>query len=657
MMSHIFRARDLLKLSEDAIWELFDKPRYYVDVEFDDGVATVKGRAIIFSYYIWAIHQMYPFTPLLKSHVISGIFNTKTHLDMLSQVIMVACYDAYADKGINIEVLGKHAYDITNKLFNVFSIRLEEYVTSLNALDFVEVLTNPAINDIRQQMFENNGYGEFNADASSNKIEKALLEEKTLANNTIAKIARSGLVRMGQIVQCIGARGSATDIDQRIFLKPILPGFATGITELGDMMKESRSASQSKFYQKDPMRKSEYLNRNIQLSSAKLYQIHYVDCGSKDYLPVNINTKRLLKDMDGISFLNEETQREEVIRPNSTHLIGKLVKIRSLFTCKHPDRYGVCVKCFGELGLNIPEYTNLGHVCSAETQSKVGQLLLSNKHFIASAIAMMLSLDEYTKNFLVTGKGDSYLYVSPKLKNSTIKLIVKENQATNLGDIFAVPNVSSLVPYRLSEITNVEFEIHNGQSVTKYPVTVANDVRTASFTMQMLRYLREHKWEYDDTGNFVMDISEWNFDKPIFELPQKNFSTLDYMLNIEGFIKGSSTRGRKSIMAYESHSALIMAFHDLVSLKLDVPLSYLQAIALSTMVQSRTERDYRLPLPRNEGMPTHYKQLMDLSSLSATMAYQGQTSAMYTSASYILKNRPPHPLDWLLLKNHEHLRR
>lgn len=656
-MSSIIRARDLLHLPEDTIWEMFDKPKYYVDVQFDDGVATVKGRAIIFTYYIWAIHQMYPLTPLLKEHVISGIFNTKTHLDMLSKVIMEACYDVYADKGINVEVLAKHAYDITNKIFNVFSIRLEEYVTSLNALDFVEVLENPVINNIRHQMFENNGYGEFNPDASNNKIEKALLEEPSLAHNTIAKISRSGLVRMGQIVQCIGARGSATDIDQRIFLKPILTGFATGLTELGDMMKESRSASQSKFYQKDPMRKSEYLNRNIQLSSAKLYQIHYSDCGSKDYLPININTKRLLKDMDGISYLDEETNTEKVIRPNSTHLIGKLVKIRSLFTCKHPDRYGVCVKCFGELGINIPEYTNLGHVCSAETQSKVGQLLLSNKHFIASAVAVALWLDDYTKNFLATGKGDSYLYLSPKLKNSTIKLIVKESQATNLGDIFAVDNVNTLVPYRLSEITNVEFELQNGETLTRYPVTVANDVRTASFTMQTLRYLRDHKWEYDESGNFIIDLSDWNFDKPLFELPQKHFSTLDYMLNIEGFIKGSSTRGRKSIMAYETHSALIMAFHDLVSLKLDVPLSYLQAIALSTMVQSRTERDYRLPMPRSEGMPTHYKQLMDLSSLAATMAYQGQTNALFSCASYILKDRPPHPLDWLLLKDHRYLRR
>ena len=656
-MQSILQARDVLHYTEEMLWSMFDHPNYLIPMQFDDGVATVRGRAVILSYYIWAVHRMYSLTPLRSDHVVMGVYNTKTHLEMLSKVLMVDCYDAYADKGIDVEVLAKHAYDITNDLFNVFSIRLEEYVTSLNALDFVEMLENPAINSLREQMFQNDGYGEFNPDATNAKIEHVIMTEPSLANSTIAKIARSGLVRMGQIVQSIGARGTATDIDQRVFVKPILTGFATGLTELGDLMKESRSASQSKFYQKDPMRKSEYLNRNIQLSSAKLYDIHHVDCGSTDYLPINLTTKRLLKDMVGITYLDEATGTEKVIRKDSTQLIGKLVRIRSLFTCIHPDRYSVCLKCFGELGLNIPRGTNLGHVCSAETQSKVGQLLLSNKHFIASAATVALWLDEYTKNFLATGKNETCLYLSEGLKNTGLKLIVKECQASNLADIFAVDKASALVPYRLSEITNVEFEIQNENTFTRYPVTIANDVRTASFTIQMLRYLREQRWDYDEAGNFVIDMTNWNPDRPIFELPQKHFSTLDYMLNIEGFIKGSSTRGRKSIMAYETHSALIMAFHDLVSLKLDVPLSYLQAIALATMVQSRTDRDYRLPLPRKDGVPTHYKQLMDLSSLSAAMAFQGQTNTIFSCASFILKDRPPHPLDWLLLKNHQYLRR
>ena len=94
-------------------------------------------------------------------------------------------------------------------------------------------------------------------------IDKVLMKDSILSNNNLARAARGRFVRMGQIVQCVGPRGYATDIDSYIFKEPILQGFAYGITDLRGSMQESRSAAKAIFWQGDPMAESEYFNRQL----------------------------------------------------------------------------------------------------------------------------------------------------------------------------------------------------------------------------------------------------------------------------------------------------------------------------------------------------------------------------------------------------------
>ena len=627
----VYLARDLMMMSDDDLWAIHHGR---VTIMMDDGALETTGRETIFSAYTWRIHAMYPKTPLCRRHHIHGTYvSASAHLDLLSHGVW-DCFDAYRSQGLDIEVLSKYAYDITNNIYNDFTLRLEEYVTSISALDFVAVLQNPTVSEARSRMLETNGYGEHSTDKTNAVIQKVLMRDTELRYNPIARIARARLVRAGQIIQCVGARGRPTDIDSHIFSKDVLEGYGTGLTKLEDMMMVSREASLSLYFTKDPMKKSEYFNRNIQLSSATLQNLHQVDCGSRDYLPITINSGKLLQDMLGICYLDAATGMEQIITRDSKHLVGTTIGIRSVFTCIHPDRNGVCVRCFGELGLSIPRGTNLGHVCSSETQSKVGQLLLSNKHYVGSASTEKIIIGEYERNFIATGRG-SNLYIAPPLHGKSFTIGFTEDQARNLSDIRTVPCTDALTPYRLSELTQMQFTIDNGQG--------------PSLSKEMLRFLKLKDWAIDAAGEYQIDMTGWDPTKPFLELPLKQFSTLEYMLQIESFIKGGSTKGRSSIRSYDTASAALMAFHDLVCLKLDVPLSYLQGIILSTMVQSREERDYRLPLPRALGKPAHYKQLMDFRSLPPLMAHQGQATAIYSPASYLIKVRPPHPLDPLLM--------
>lgn len=642
-----YSARELLAMPPEVIWGLPNGP---IQIAFDDKTVITRVRQTIFSYYAWDVHRIYPGMPLLSSHHMgTKRITPRTHIDLLSRII-VDCRDFHRSKSIEIdnEILGEMAYDITNTIYNVFTVKLQGYVRTLSALDFSRVIKHPVINKALKDLEASGGVGEMTVNRCNEIIEQVLLYSPDLRGNGIAEALRSNLVSIGQVLQCVGARGYATDIDSTVFPKPIITGYARGITKVVDLLQDSRSAAKSLFFQRTPMQKSEYFNRACQLSAATLQNLHMRDCGNRDYQPITISSKRLLKDMVGKYFYDEEISAERAIRPTDTKLIGKTIPVRLIFSCKEQDRSGVCYKCFGELAFSIPAYTNIGHVAASEVQSKVAQLLLSNKHLDSSANVDKIFFDEYEAQYITTGKEENAIYFTPPLRKQKMTMIIGSVDAQNLSDLNIVASSDQLSPYRVAELTYVQL-FPNDKPEKIAELRVMCGTRKAVFTRKALRYIKQKSWTINELGNYVIDLSDWDMSEPLMEMPLKHFSTVDYMQTIEGFIKGGVTKSEDSIMSYSTPAAALMAFHDLVSLKLDVNIVYLEAIILSTMVQSLDKRDYRIPYPRQDGQFAYYSQQMMMRSLSAAMAYQNQGVVLYAPTSYLVQNRPPHYLDSLVI--------
>lgn len=648
-------AREILAMSLPERWQL---PPGKMTVEFDDGELVTGQRRTLYSSYMWDIHLKYPHTPLLIRHHMGnkeGVTG-ETHKTLLGRVLW-DCRDAYMARGDKItaeimEDLSRMVYISTNKIYNDFTRELGRYLTSACGFDILDVLDHGPIAEFREKMVADHGIGLHNPDAFNEVVKKELLHSQALDHNAVAKLARNGLVSVGQIVQCVGSRGRATDIDSHAFRKPIMDGFAMGMTELADALMESRSASLSQYFTKEPMKDSEYFNRAVQLSNSTIMRLHDTDCGSREYLPFTISSTDYLRDMEGIAYLDEATQTEKVIQRGDKHLLQKTVHVRSVLRCHHPDRQGICVRCFGELGYSIPAGTNIGHESASEMQSKVGQLLLSNKHYLASAIMGMLQLSEHGRRYLVAGARENYLYLNGWLtdKGTDVKIKVLASEAPNLSDVTTVTSPDQLVPYRLSSLTHIEFTTTRKGSENTIMDWVECRIgdRNASLSREALVYMKKKGWELDADGNFIVDMNEWNPQEPLLEMPLKHFSTVDYMKSIENFLKGIGTKNQKSVLDYDTHSAMLAALHDLVSLKLEVNFSYLQTIILGLLVQSVDGRDYRPPLPRRDGVAAKYRHLMVMGSLARTMAYQEQTKTLYSPASYLVTVRPESPLDPLI---------
>ncbi len=669
-----YHARDLLWLSENDIWDIPDGPML---IEFDNGeVIECTGRETHISSYAWDIHRQYPLTPMLPEHHINGKrFNADTYLDILSSAVWLCkdVYDCEIDiddlelqetaksvmdklghrlsdiKPVDMEEISESVYEICNHTYNELSIKLEEYPSSLDATDWVQVLDHPPIVAFREKMYECGGKGAYNPDAFNELVKTELLHSKDLNGNGVANLTRGKQVKAESMSQCVGSRGRATDITNDIFPNPILGGFGTGLDSVVDLAKETRSASLSSYFQKEPMKKSEYFNRNLQLSSATLSRLHYVDCGSRHYIPILIASSKTLRDMNGIAFLDETKGSERIIRKNMKNLIGKMVKVRSVLTCEHPDRGGVCVRCFGEIGYSIPRHTNVGHVSASEMQSKVGQLLLSNKHYLASAVIAAMQIQEHDALYIRLGKEDNHIYLTDRFKGLKYRILVNHKEAINLGDVKDTPDVDKLSPFRVSSLSEIIFTYTVDGIEQTIRLDCSFGTRNGALSSEFLHYVKKQGWRTTDEGDYIIEMDSWDVEQPMLELPLKHFSTLDYMLAIEKFIKGGEAKEKESTMInQETHEKAVTMLSDLISMKLEVNFSYVQTIYLAALVQSRANRDYRLPMPRYNGEPAHYRQIMRLRSIAATMAFQEQTSALYGLESYLVKLRPVHPFDQLV---------
>lgn len=639
-------ARTLANLSVEEIWSLKDGE---LSLRFDDGTLKVDSRRVIFSWYSWEYHRRFPKTPLLKKHCFQDKhLGSGSHLKLVTRA-MWDCYDTYQKNGVDIEVLNKMAYDITNAIYNDFTRNCEAYVTSISALDFLEVIDHPIVKEVNETVGQIKDSSEHGVENAYARIKKVLMDPKELPENGVAKAAKSGLVSMGQILQCVGPRGYATDIDSNIFKNPILTGFFEGMRSLEDSMKESRSAAKALFFTKDPMQKSEYFNRNLQLSAATLSNLHRGDCGSTHLIPFTVNAGDIDPALLGIYYKNPKGKLEMITRAHH-FLIGKTIMIRSVFGCLHPDPYGICSTCFGDLALSIPKNTNLGHFCSAVLQGDIGQRILSTKHEDQSSTVETKPLDNYTKQYVRMFDDDNSLGLATRLDGAKIKLLLPPEGAKNLYDVTHVENVRSLVIFRITDISELEITINHKKGKEEIAViNLSNGPRNVSFTHDALDFIKKKGWKLTSEGNYEIDLNGWDITKPMFELPLKHHNMVDYMKTIEKVIKGTGDKETKTFVDYEDPGAALSAFHELISSKMDISLSHLQVVMLTTMAADPEADDYRIPKPGFTGKFAAYKDYMAMRSLSPMMAFQRQAPTIQSIKSYNVKVRLKHPLDPLLV--------
>lgn len=648
--------RQILALSSEAIWALEDRKFILV---FDDGDLETDTRLTQYSWYTMIFNRMYPQAPVYKRYHIGKARIGEHTTAELMETSLFETKDWFEEQGqghiLDLDHSRQIVYDTFQDIYNDFTMNVPESVSSICILDFIDIVTHPKIKEINAA-----------TKASPNSIEHTytavksiLLDEKELVGNPVAKVAKSGLVSMGQILQCVSVRGYLTDINSRIFHTPVLTSYTQGITKLYESMVESRSASKALWFAKDPVADSEYFNRRMQLVCATLKNIHPGDCGSQHYIEWKITSSNF-ENLLGKKYLDDDGKLKALIKRDRNKMIGRTLKTRSILKCQHIDPYGVCDTCFGELANAIPRKTVLGHVSATTLCEILSQRVLSTKHLDGSTSVETFKITEHDQIYIREGSSESHLRLMAELQVADqVNLVIPHQYAPRLTDLNRVKHVRELPIERLAELVEVQVEVINDGAINSVTVSTSMGSRRAFLTELFLSYVKDVGWETTPRGDYLIDLSDWDFEDDVFELPQRHLNTVEYMTMIENFIKASpsanKTRARNSKRmnsgSYSTTEEALVAFDDLINSKLSVNVAHLEAILLSTMAIDPENHDHRMPVDRLNGVVGYYEDNMWFRSLSATMAYEKQGAVLSDIRTFIIENRPDHPLDYLVVGN------
>lgn len=653
-------ARYLLNYSTDELWELL-----YGDfiLVFEDGEITTNHKETLYSSYFWNFHRNYPKTPMLMKHHVNTILkgrrlNSKTHLQMLGSV-MWSSYFVYNDNPENYDKLAQLVRKTANVLYNDSIIRLEEYVSSLDILDFYEVMNHEDVKSILEN--EEGVDDETYINASYDALNKLLSHNTKLIHNPIVKGTQSGIIKRNQVLQCLGPRGYLTDIGSDRFKQPIKRGFVKGFRLFHDSLIESRSAAKSLYFSNEPLQKAEYFARRLQLLCQVIERLHHVDCGSTSYLiwkvkpPTFENGIQIsqgdLVNIVGKYYLDETTNKLVAIKETDTFLYNKTLKLRSVIAgCSHQDSHGVCAVCFGQLSYSVPENTNLGHLCATSMTKKSSQMVLSVKHHDGSTVVVGIVISNSGTMFLEAAKDKKSYLLKHLEEDKNLRIVISGAEAIGLTDINLVDDVKVLSLPRVSEISAVTF-VSKFEGYDEYiPVVVSLNNRKASLTYEFLEYIKTNGWEVDEKGNYVISIKDWDYSKPIMVLPEKDFNMSDHSADIavmiESRVKELTERSKNN-----SPADTLVELFELVNSKLSVNLAVLEIILYAVMNVDGANHDYRLPKTwTTKGLGVASLTIPGR-SLSAAMAFEDHQQTILDPASFFNENRPSHQMDCLLCPN------
>lgn len=650
------KARSLLEYQPTELWDILTGRFILI---FDDGEFTTNAYETIYSSYAWDFHRTYPKTPLLQAHHIRAIargkrFSVSVDMSLLG-TSMWAVYDAYGSDNVKLDPdLTALASAIGNKTYVEATARTGEFAMRLDILDVMEVLDEPEIFDVNAGLVRT-------SDAITNAynvVSRVLADHSRLRGNAIAKDYRSGLLKPGQVLQCVTGRGALTDMNSRIFRMPITRGYAEGIRELYDSLIESRSAAKASYYAAEALKQSEYFSRRLQFVSQTVQNLHHTDCGTQRYLEWTIrdeerddNNQQVrpsdLRIFHGKLYLGADNKLHS-ITPRSKNLIGQRLKIRSPLFCAHPDPVGICSTCFGDLSLAVPERTNIGQLASTYMAKQASQNLLSSKHLDTNATLDKIKLTAEDSKYVKVGNDNSSYLLSGNIQDKKVSLIIAPEQAQGLMDVLTVEDVKDLQERHYTELDTIAFLVFDGKRQDNPNVKVSVNGRMGSFTYEMLEYIRGQRWTITSGEEYCIDMSGWNWEDTFIILPQKHFNNSDHVDNVAKMLESRVSEMRKRDKAVLP-DRMLQELADYVNWKLDVNIALLEVIMYSTMIVSADDNDYSLPKPWTRMGVSVQSKTMENRSMGVAMAYEDQAELIKNPDSYLLTNRVDHPFDSILM--------
>ena len=639
------QARELIHLPREYVWNSIQGK---TDIEFEDGVTKSIGhKKLIFNRYVWELYFIYPETPITSEIEVGtilegGLYTSDTHMKMLEKLFNYIVEHnglvSYSQK----EPLLKKIYQIVNDIYNEIIQRVSHSVMTMDAVDFVEVLKNPEIQEIKNNIQPKPEYID-----NAYRLMKKKIKELPPTNKFVLAY-RSKAINENQANQSIGPRGFVSDLDRHVFRYPVLTGYIEGLNTLYDIMVDSRTAAKSLSAQDNDIRTSEYSSRKIQLLNVCVENILPVDCGSTDYRPFFIESDKVLGLLEGTYYKENDDSPLRYIRGNETHLINTQIKIRTPFGCMIPNRHHICKTCAGEIFTNIKLESNMGYTTSSWLLSKASQSILSTKHLTSSVSETSVKLDGLAAKYFIVK--NSHFYLNPSLDTSQLKIVLSTTTLPKLVDALNVTHTNIAVD-KLGELEEIRFITTRNNKPFIDRVFVGYRDRSCNITKNLVDYIKRYGPERVERGDYIISLDKFNKNQPILVSPLKETNMVSFVRRITSIIETidkDSPGYSKRTLGEDPYEKLLRLFN-VVTEKITCPFSILGVIVYSTTAYNIEEGNFRLgrysPFMRSASA----EQLHTSRSASQFLVYQQQIGEIIGKPDVVFssKFRQRHPLDVL----------
>jgi hypothetical protein len=658
-MSHlIFPAKELLQYSYSQLREVLTGEFY---LEFSDGILFTNDRETILTMPLWDWIRKRPIELRMKHHLSHAIQKRMFHKNSAMELLNVIHWDIYntykrhgrfGDYEL-LEELTEEIYQYGNVNYNLLTIWMEPYVSSVSIGDVIVLFEVPEIKALLDKMRPT----EESVIGTTNEITKLIAKSNIpeIANNRVVRMARAGIIKTNQLVQAIAPTGYIEDIDGSIFKHPLMSNYTDGHRSLHDNMVESRKASQAIEATKAELEDAVYQSRRQEILNEILMTVHPGDCGTKNFKTTRLKRNNNLTDSDlalhaGKYYFMPDDPNQELheITVDDDHLYEKIIHMRTINHCAHIDANGVCETCLGAMSLTIPRRTNLGQLMTTDLYAFIIQRQLSKKHYLANSVVQKLRVEGDNAKYLSVGKDGVSYYFTEHMKDKNFKIIISHDEGKSLTDVMYLNDIDRVSISRLTEIGSMSMVVDYGMYEDRFAMILGTGKRMASFSHDMLKYVKEKYWEIDNKNNFVIDMSGWDTTKPFAYVPMKNDSLIDFSLGFKSHIESEVKREEMRDLLIDPDTFLEETF-ELLNKELTINHAQVEVAVYGIMIRSAAYGQYAMPKPWSKYGIGVMSRAMAMRSLAATMAFEKHTIIFSSVESFITKNRPDHPMDAVLM--------
>lgn len=639
-------------------WEVSGLPVKH-DLTFDDGTIMTSTRELtLYSWHYLQIFHGYPNTRILPKHHIRKVLkgeplNESSHRKLCSAILKSICEDEGFTQPAQKEPILKRIFEQISASMNVMSEETAEDVISIDILDFIGIAKHPEICRYRDEVREN---PKKIASAYSNSL-KLIEHNPEFNNNGLAKAVRAKMVKVNQVMQCVLLRGYPTEVTGELFPKPILSNYTFGNTGFYEFNADSRTAAKSHFYSDTALKDSEYMARKFQLFASTVEHIVHEDCGSRDMISWLVGGPKY--DSEGaeiypgdLAFLigkyyttEKGGNPDKYIEGTEKELIGKQIWFRTPTKCHHHDPRAICHVCTGKLSENVSRFANVGHLGSVTSTKDVTQSILSIKHVNMSGTAVKILLAEHERTFFNTGIDGTAFYFNKNMIALKPEMYVSRDQVPGLAELSELEDLDSLSLQRMTQTSNIGIVTMFKGRRMEATMNVTQKMKPSMMSRDFLSYLKEYGWKTNENNDFVIDLSHWNTDKPMFVMPNKEESFVDMAEAVDKLVRSNQKLLDKRLNK-DAPAILLHDLFEILNSKLRVNILALEIVVYSVMVESSTSyalsRNAKEPVLGLGNYLTYYR------SMGPALAYENMDATLTDPINFFAGRRPDSPMDIFL---------